>query len=72
MEGTCSFGFDQIYSDGDLTRWEMRYDPASDMLLEGTWAGDCVGTFVARRKHPPSAATGKAESAAAIAAAGAR
>ena len=46
---TRRVSFDQVYSDGAVTRWEARYDEESDTLVDGKWSGECDGTFVASR-----------------------
>ena len=43
--------FDQIYSDGAVTRWECVYCQERDMLVAGRWEGDVSGTFQAQRRQ---------------------
>ena len=49
--GTCHVAFDQIYSDGAITRWKCAYCQERDMLVTGRWEGDVSGTFQARRRR---------------------
>jgi hypothetical protein len=42
--------FDQVYSDGAITKWTARYDLVTDRLVDGSWCGECKGTFAADRK----------------------
>lgn len=39
-----------MYSDGAVTNWSATYDPATDSLVQGSWTGECTGTFHAHRK----------------------
>jgi len=49
--GTCHVGFDQVFSDGAVTRWECTYSSTRDMLVAGTWTGDVSGIFEASRRQ---------------------
>eukprot|EP01047_Picozoa_sp_COSAG01_P070994 COSAG01_NODE_10906_length_2054_cov_3.956522_4_plen_202_part_01 len=61
--GSGELVFDQIYADdGVITTWRARYDAGRDCITDGTWSGECDGTFSAARAHIDVAAAGSGPS----------